>query len=80
MSFYEILSLTVALSMLFFGACIFIYKLFTLSFKEIKQMLKKPTFIFTMISIVFIVTSYFIKNFFYDLFFIPLVIGVGVGA
>jgi len=65
MSFYEILSLTVALSMLFFGACIFIYKLFTLSFKEIKQILTTPTSVLTIITIIIMIISPLIEDFLY---------------
>lgn len=68
------ISIIISGIILIFSFIVFISKLFTLSFIEIKKMLKKPTSIFTMISILFIVIDYFIENLFHDIFFIPVII------
>ncbi len=66
------ISIIISGIILLFGFIVFISKLFTLSLKEIKQMLKKPTSIFVFITILLVVRNYFIKIFFYDIF-LPII-------
>jgi hypothetical protein len=73
MSFLEILVLSVASLMFLFAIGVFFYKTFTMNKEEIKQMLKKPTSIFSAITLLFVMIDFFTEDFFYDFFFIPLI-------
>lgn len=72
--FLIVFILATASVMVLFGLGVLVYKIVTLDISELKRMLKTPTAVLSSLTVAFILLNLFIKNFFYDFFFIPLVV------
>ena len=74
MDFFEIIIISIATIVFATAIFIFFFKLFTQNFKNIKKMLKTPTSLFVFLTLLLIGINYFVKNLFYNLIFIPILI------